>query len=150
MSETSPRNADRSIESFVQSTTAPLIELSLNLEGVVPDEAAPILVDSEYGITGRAVEIALRKNAHSDMTECFIERRRPGRLAYLDLAQTVCEWTFWLLEAEHTKHRWHIQATTNLAGVIQQRLECGAEVYFPAKSRYLRLRDMRARRLAAE
>lgn len=144
MPPTSPRNADRSISSFARATKLPLIDLAIRFDDVVPECAAPLLDGWEYGLTGRAIELALRQHSCLEYTTCYVARARPERLAYLDLAPAARAWEFALAEAGDAEHPWYLRAIDDLAGRIRDELGRGAEFYLPDKQRYLRLRDTRA------
>ncbi len=144
MPPTSPRNAGRLIDNFGRATTAPLIDISLRLDGVAPAGARPLLRWWEHGIVGRAIELALRNSSSADHTTCYVARAIPARFAYLDLAHTVRRWVFRLAEDPRVSHRWYLYATDDLARCMRDELERGAEVYLPGECRYLKLRDMHA------
>lgn len=128
MPPSSPRNADRLIANFAAATRGDLVDLALELGGVVPPAADALLCDRDCLIAGRAIGLALRRRSDLEETCCYVEA--PRRLLHLDLA--LPDERRFALGADP----WLLCQTPDLSACMLALLDAGREIYFPRPGRY--------------
>jgi len=139
LSPRSPRGADAAIARFARTpAAADLVDLALDLAGVVPDALAPVLGAREHAVAGRALDLALRRASAADATTCLAALPAlPRAVAYLDLAVRPTAWTLRLRDDIAHAHPYVVRFTPCVADDVRAMLDAGAAVYFPRSRRYV-------------